>query len=645
MTKPIFLLLLFFFLSVSSFADIKLPNLISDGIVLQRDTEINIWGWAEANERITLNFNSKNYRTRTDKSGKWSIILPQLKAGGPYEMIFKGQNEITIRNIMIGDVWVCSGQSNMTVPMERVKEIYSVEIASADYPEIRQYFIPTITNLNGPAKDLPPGVWKEAIPENIMDFSAIAYFFAKKIYDKHQIPIGILNTAVGGTPIEAWTSEQGFTEFPDILKTIERNKDTAFINSFKQRRPAPAPKTEPADKGLAESPKWYENDYRPKGWHPINIPGYWEDQGVKNLNGVVWYRREIEVPESMLGVPVKLFMGRIIDADFVYVNGQQVGNITYQYPPRRYVIPAGVLKQGKNIIVIRVINNGGKGGFVPDKPYFMTANDQEEVDLKGTWQYKVGEVYKPFNFGRGGGGFGFSAQNQPSALYNAMVAPMINLKIRGFLWYQGESNAGRPEPYRKLLPALITDWRNKWNNQELPFLYVQLANYMDVNYLPEESNWAELRDAQLNTLSVPNTAMAVAIDLGEWNDIHPLNKKDIGERLALGALKLSYGDDIVFSGPIYHSYSLEGNKIVLEFSNIGSGLVSNDNEKLRRFEIAGEDGKFVWAEAKIKGNTVEVWNEEIENPVQVRYAWSDNPRDANLYNKEGLPASPFRTDK
>jgi sialate O-acetylesterase len=341
----------------------------------------------------------------------------------------------------------------------------------------------------------------------------------------------------------------------------------------------------------------------------------------------------------MTGMHAKLMMGRIVDADVVYINGEKVGNITYQYPPRRYEIPAGVLKPGKNIIVIRVTNNSGKGGFVPDKPYFIAANNQE-IDLKGTWQYKVGEVFEPIQLT----GPTFSAQNQPTSLYNAMVAPLVNQKIKGILWYQGETNAWVPEPYKKLLPALIGDWRNKWNDENLPFLYVQLANFMDVDYLPTESSWAELRYAQFLALSVPNTAMTVAIDLGEWNDIHPLNKKDVGERLALGALKLAYHENIVYSGPIYTSHEKQGNKIVLSFSETGSGLISNDGEDLRRFEIAGADGKFVWATAKIVGNKVEVWSDKIENPEKVRYAWCDNPRGANLYNKEGLPASPFQTN-
>ena len=640
MKKILLLLMLIPIGWFSSQAVVKLPRLISDGVVLQRDAKVKLWGWASANEKVTLTFLNKKYSTKADQSGKWLILLPSQKAGGPYEMVFKGQNELKVSNVLFGDVWVCSGQSNMVLPVERVKERYPDEVANANYPEIRNFFIPTLTNLKGPAEDLPAGNWKSANPKDVLSFGAVAYFFAKKIYEKYHVPIGLINSSVGGTPIEAWISEQGYKEFPEQLSIIRRNQRTAYIDSLMSTRPKPVQK-EVADKGLIESPKWYEASYVQKGWRTINVPGYWEDQGVKNLDGVVWYRREVEVPAAMIGTPVKLMLGRIVDADFVYVNGQLVGNTSYQYPPRRYEIPAGVLKAGKNIMVVRVINSSGKGGFVPDKPYFLSANGQE-IDLKGTWQYKVGEVYEPHAFN----GFAFSAQDQPTALYNAMIGPLTNQTIKGFIWYQGETNADHYKAYRKLMPALINDWRNQWGQGPLPFLYVQLANFMDVNYLPEESNWAGLREAQLQALSVPNTAMAVAIDLGEWNDIHPLNKKDLGERLALCAFNLAYSEKgLEYMGPIYQSSKTEGNKITVTFSHTGSGLIASDGEPLSRFEIAGADHKFVWATAKIEGNKVVVWNDQITEPKFVRYAWSDNPIGANLYSKEGLPASPFRTSE
>lgn len=633
------ILLLAIFAVNFSFAAIHLPKLLSNGVVLQRNTTLTLKGKAAPGEKVALNFAGNDHKTQANSKGEWNFELSPQKAGGPYEMVFKGENEITVSNVLLGDVWLCSGQSNMVLPMERVKERYPEEIANADNPEIRHFFIPTTTNLEEPQKELPTGSWKETNPENVLGFSAVAYFFAKKVYEKYEVPIGLINASVGGTPIEAWIGEEGFKNFPDILETIQQNKNEKYVDSLVAASKSTPRKS--ADRGKIKNPKWYEEDYQPKNWYNINIPGYWEDQGVRDLNGVVWYRREIEVPKSMTGIPAKLFMGRIVDADEIYVNGEKVGNITYQYPPRRYDVPAGVLKPGKNTVVIRVTNYGGKGGFVPDKPYYLTANNQK-IDLKGTWKYKVGEAFKPV---KSSGGPNFSTQNQPAALYNAMVAPVINHEIKGILWYQGETNSWNPDNYHELMTALINDLRNKWNDPDLPFLYVQLANFMEVDYLPTESSWAELRYEQLQTLEVPNTAMAVAIDLGEWNDIHPLNKKDVGERLALGAFKVAYDENIVHSGPIYDSYKKEGNQYILSFKNVGSGLVSNDGDELRRFEIAGENGEFVWANAKIDGNKVIVWNNEIENPVQVRYAWADNPRDANLYNKEGLPASPFQTEK
>ncbi|MGB5028517.1 MAG: sialate O-acetylesterase, partial [Chitinophagaceae bacterium] len=461
-----------------------------------------------------------------------------------------------------------------------------------------------------------------------------------KLFERYKVPIGIINASVGGTPIESWTSEQGLKDFSTLTATIQKNKDTAYISAQKNR-PQVNTSRQQSDMGLSGKTKWYELSYIPKGWRNIAIPGYWEDQGIKDLNGVVWYRKEIDVPESMTGKPAKVFLGRIVDADILFINGKQVGATTYQYPQRRYTVPDDLLKTGKNLVVVKVINTFGKGGFVPDKPYYLFAGN-DTIDLKGYWQYKVGEVFIPRS---NAGGGGIAAQNQPAALYNAMISPVTNFTIKGFLWYQGESNAGRPEEYAKLQPAQIIDWRNKWKQGELPFLYAQLPGFMDYNYLPAESQWATLRESQLKSLSVPNTGMAVTIDLGEWNDIHPDNKKDVGERLALLAEKIAYGENIVYSGPLFESSKIESNKIIITFKNTGSGLTSNDGEELSEFAIAGADKKFFWAKAKIEGDKIIVWNEEIKDPVYVRYAWADNPVNPNLYNKEGLPASPFRTDQ
>lgn len=638
-----FSIVLFFALLTALHSDsqVKLPTIVRDSMILQRDTKVNVWGWASAGEKIVINFNGKTYKTKTDGSGKWLIKLVPMKAGGPYTMNIKGKNKITLNDILIGDVWFCSGQSNMVHQLNIHDVTYAKDIAEANFPEIRQFWIPTLTSLEGPKNNLPTGNWEPAIGERVRPFSAIAFFFARKLYEKYHVPIGIINASVGGTPIEAWTSEEGFKEFADIIKTVEKNKDTAYINSFRRGGFGNRPPAKPQDKGITGPLPWYDINYVPKGWNNIAIPGYWEDQGIKDLNGTVWYRKEIDVPASMTGKPAKVFLGRIVDADVLYINGKQVGNTTYQYPQRRYNVPADLLRTGKNIFVVKVTNNFGKGGFVPDKPYCLFAGN-DTIDLKGYWQYKVGEVFVPRSGGFGGGGI--NAQNQPTALYNAMVAPEVNYTIKGFCWYQGESNAGRPEEYAKLQPALISDWRNKWQQGELPFLYVQLPNFMDYNYLPSESNWAVLRESQLKSLSVPNTAMAVAIDLGEWNDIHPDNKKAVGDRLALAALKLAYNEDVVYSGPLYQSSAIEGNKIVISFSHIDGGLITNDDEEPAEFAIAGSDKKFVWAKTKIEGDKVVVWNDDIKEPKYVRYAWADNPVNPNLYNKAGLPASPFRTD-
>lgn len=628
-----------FFYSVQ--AQVRLPRLVRDSMVLQRDAAINIWGWASPKEKVKIRFHKKNHTTVTGADGKWMIQLPPMKAGGPYNMEIIASNTIALHNILIGDVWLCSGQSNMVHQMELHSITYAKDIEQANYPEIRQFWLPTLSDLNGPHDDLPTGFWKWANPQDVKQFSVVAYFFARTLYEKYRVPIGIINSSVGGPPVEAWTSEEGLREFPGITATIQKNKDSGYVNSTNRKAMAANAMPEPDDKGLTGPVRWYDTNYIPTNWRHINIPGYWEDQGIKNLDGIVWYRKEINIAASMTGINAKVFLGRIVDADVLYINGQKVGNTTYQYPQRRYAVPAGLLKPGKNIFVVKVINHSGKGGFVPDKPYCLITGT-DTLDLKGTWQYKVADVFipKPGPLHRG-----IAAQDQPTALYNAMIAPLVNYKVKGMLWYQGEGNINRPEGYEKLLPALIADWRNKWKQPDAPFLFVQLPNFGDMSYLPTESSWARLRESQLKTLSVPNTAMAVTIDLGEWNELHPDNKKDIGLRLALAAKKIVYKEDIVYSGPVYKSSVIEGNKIILTFDHTGSGLTTSDGEAPGEFAIAGADKKFVWAKAVIDGNTIIVSTDSVQNPLFVRYAWADNPVNPNLYNKEGLPASPFRTDK
>lgn len=648
--KLSFVLLMLVFMGTAIFAEVRLPSVVGNNMVLQRNEVVKVWGWANPGEKVTVSFRKKTHSARADSDGKWMVKLAPMKEGGPYSMEIKGENKIVLENILIGDVWVCSGQSNMTHYLGRHAERYAKEIAEANMPEIRQFYVPTKAVISGPLNDVPNLKWVAATPETVLDFTVIGYFFAKKLYDKYRVPMGIINTSVGGTIIEAWMSEEGFKEFPNILEKVKQNKDTAYVNRINREASqqrggsnSNIPKGEP-DKGIAE--KWFVTDHEPLNWKRINIPGYWEDQGVRNLDGVVWYRKVINVPQSMTGKKATVKLGRIVNADELYINGKKVGNTTYEYPQRKYEIEAGILKHGENLFVIRVTNNGGKGGFVPDKPYYLLAGG-DTIDLKGDWHYKVGQAFIQNRPSGGSGGpmvRSISAQDSPTGLYNAMIAPYTNFAVRGFLWYQGESNAGNPETYAKYLPALINDWRSQWQQGNLTFLIAQLPNFMDVDYLPAESNWAKMREVQLETaLNKANTGLGINIDLGEWNDIHPENKKPVGDRLALQAMQIAYGDNkVVSSGPMRKTARLEGQKVVVSFNHVGGGLVSGNGEALAHFALAADDGKYEWANAEIRGNEVVVWSENITNPKFVRYAWADNPDFANLYNKEGLPASPFQ---
>lgn len=634
------LFIFFSICTVALHAQIRLPRLVSDSMVLQRDTPVKIWGWASAGEAVTISFNKKTYHATTDASGKWQTVLAATKAGGPYTMEISGSNKLLLKDILMGDVWVCSGQSNMELPMSRVIDRYPNEIATANNAKIRLFNAPKTYSFTDANTDFNAGSWITTTPQSILNFTAVGYFFAKSLYEKYHVPIGLINVSLGGSPAEAWLSEDALQEFPAYLQTANKYKDGNLVKQTMQSDAAASndwyTKLWQSDKGMQETVKWYEPNYNSSNWATMNIPGLWDDQGLKNTLGVVWFRKEVDIPASMLNKPVLLRLGTIIDRDSVYVNGKFVGTTGYQYPPRKYTIPAGILHEGKNNITIRVINYAGKGGFTKEKPYKLIA-DNDVVDISGKWQYQLGTTAQPIP-----GSTTF--QYQPEGLYNGMIAPLLNYRIKGVIWFQGESNTGRAGEYTKLFSKVITTWREKWQQGNFPFLFVQLANYMEAKKQPSESGWAALRDAQRRTLAVPNTAMAVTIDIGEWNDLHPLNKQDVGKRLALAAQRLAYNDKkIVYSGPLYESMQTEGNKIILTFSNTGSGLIAKDGKPLAQFAIAGSDQKFVWANAVIENNKVVVSAPGIEHPVVVRYAWADNPEGANLYNKEGLPASPFTT--
>jgi sialate O-acetylesterase len=639
LSKLVFISLFFIYISV--FSQVKLPRLISDGMVLQRDAKVKIWGWSAANEKISINFKEKIYHTSANEKGEWSIILTGLKPGGPFSMTITASNTITIKDIMVGDVWLCSGQSNIELPMKRVSPIYEAEIADSENPNIRHFVVPQKYNFNTPEKDIESGSWQTASPNHVLNFSAVAYFFAKELFEKNHIPIGLINASLGGSPIESWISEEAIKSFPVPYEEAQRFKDPALIKQIESqdriRINTWYGKLWKSDEGYKDPLQpWYTPDLNTSGWATMKLPGYWKDGELGSINGSVWFRKEINIPASMAGKPAKLILGRIIDADSAFLNGVFVGTISYQYPPRRYDVPAGVLREGKNNLTVRVISNIGNGGFVLDKRYQLFSG-KDTVDLTGEWKYRLGAKMDPLESET-------FIRWKPVGLYNAMISPLHNYAIKGALWYQGESNAGRYTEYLKLLPALVKDWRKRWDQGDFPFLYVQLPNYGDAKNQPSEGGWASFRESQLKSLSIPKTAMVVTIDIGEWNDIHPINKKDVGKRLAIAAQRVAYGNkNIVYSGPLYQSMEIKGNKIILSFTNTGSGLTSKDGE-LKHFAVKGADNKFVWAKAKIENNKVVVWCEDVPNPVAVRYAWADNPAGANLYNKEGLPASPFRTD-
>jgi len=626
-----FLFCLFFTAQlVCSYATVKLPRLISDGMVLQRGEVIRVWGWADPGETIRLKFKNKDYKTVCKASSVWTIELPAMAPGGPFRMDIQGDNLITISNILIGDVWVCSGQSNMELPMSRLKDKYAAVIKNATDPNIRQFNIKTAYNFHGIQSDLGSGTWVSADPVSVLDFTGVGYFFARDLYQKYHVPIGLIKASVGGSPAEAWLSESALKSFPKQLALYQKYQDDAVIDQIKKKDEETANtwnnRLKNNDRGLEGG--------EISDWKNTVVPGF----RAEHLSGVLWYRKEVDLPEAMDGKAGRLLLGTIVDRDETYINGQLVGSTGYQYPPRKYDVPAGILKKGKNTIVVRVIAENGKVGFTTDKPYELVVG-QERIDLKGAWQCKVGYASDPMPGGQ------TTFQYQPGGLFNAMISPLLRYAVKGVIWYQGESNTGNPGAYEVLFKDLIQDWRVQWQKKDLPFLYVQLASFMPSKPQPSESNWAEVREAQLKTLELPNTGMAVATDIGEWNDIHPLNKEDVGKRLSLAAQRIAYHDTrLVYSGPLYQSMKRSGQKIVLSFTSAGRGLVAKGGGELKGFSVAGKDGKFVWAKARITGKQVEVWDDTIHEPAAVRYAWADNPEGANLYNKEGLPASAFRTD-
>jgi sialate O-acetylesterase len=621
----------------TSFSQVRLPRLISNGMVLQRDVPIKIWGWAANNETISIDFINVNYQVQANSTGNWELQLPILSTGGPYSMTLTASNSITINDILIGDVWICSGQSNMALTMSNVASTYPTDISNSTNDKIRNFNVPREYEFTSPRTNLSSGYWMKANPTTVLQFSAAAYFFAKELYTRNPtVPIGLLHSSQGSTPIDVWMSEKSLKNFPETIAEIQLLKNPTYVNNIIQNDITLENdwNTTLKNNDLGVKNNWQSNATDTSTWSDITV-GFTK----KNI-GSVWYKRDVTVSSETAANLSVLQLGILIEADSTYVNGKLVGHTNGQYAIRKYAIPANTFVTGKNTITVRLVNNILTGGFTGST--FQLIGTNETIDLKGIWKTKVGYVMSalpaPVNF-----------MQKPTALYNSMIEPLKNYTIKGAIWYQGEGNSGKPTLYSIYSRSMIEDWRSLFNNPTMPFLYVQLPNYQAAIANPVESNWALLRESQLKTLAVPFTGMATTIDVGDASNIHPVYKKPVGTRLALAAQRVAYNNQqIVSYGPMYESMKIVGNTIELTFNTLGSLMKFKSTGTPvgthTNFAIAGSNKAFSWAQARIEGNKVIVWNDAIPNPVAVRYAWGQNPAGEKLFNTEDLPASPFRTD-
>lgn len=637
-----------------SSSGLKLPPLFGDHMVIQRNRDIPVWGWAKPGESITVEICGKKKTSKADEKGEWIVRLKPLPAGGPYELVISGSKTLKFQDVLIGEVWVCSGQSNMDMTVDSAwGKVLNAEkeVAEANYPQIR-FFNTRHTFRGSPLRDFESdGGWMPCLPETTKDFSATAYFFGRHIYKELNVPVGVIRAAWGGTPIESWMNLSALKDIPAFAYRLENiDEILSSLDNYKTRYPELQErwksKFQEKEPGFQSQIKWFETSLETKDWEEMILPRLWDSiKDLGSFDGVVWFRREFELPDDYADNKSILHLGTIDDEDVTWINGKRIGEKNLFFASRDYNIPEGVLKTGKNVVTVMILDTGGHGGFSGEadkmKLEVATGNESQFFSLAGKWKYKVGCNLKnlpprpiPAEF----------VQLTPSVLYNGMIAPLIPYGIQGVIWYQGESNAARAFEYRILFPAMIQSWRKNWGQGDFPFLFVQIANFGVVPTEPVENDWAELREAQLMTLSTPQTGMAVIIDIGESNNIHPGNKQDVGYRLGLAAQAIAYGEKIVYSGPIYRkdSMKIEGNKIRLYFDHVGSGLMAKNGE-LQGFAVAGKDKKFVWAKAVIKGDSLLVWSEKVSHPASVRYGWAASPV-CNLYNREELPASPFRTD-
>ena len=619
-------------------AQLRTSRLIGDGMVMQRSMRVPVWGWASAGDKVAVTFDGTPYTATADANGNWKVVLPPMKAGGPHAMTIVSKGEqLRVADILVGDVWVCSGQSNMEWDVANARDA-AREIAAANDTQIRQFKVPLTWSWT-PEADLAGGTWVRADSAHVGEFTAVGYFFARELRKTVKVPIGLLNTSWGGSRIEPWMSPRALgMDSASIAKVMadENESQRKTVATLK----AKIGETPERDPGLVDGVAvWADPALDDGAWSTIPVPSLWEEAGYEGMDGIAWYRTSFNLTADEARQGVTIGLGMIDDSDESWVNGHRVGGMQGAWNvQRRYDVPASALVAGRNVLAVRVEDTGGGGGMYGerDSVYFSAAGVRRP--LAGQWKFKVGSISLSLS----------GHMNQvPTVLWNRMIHPLLPYPIKGALWYQGESNANPNEAYtyRTQFASMIDDWRKSWNVGTFPFLWVQLANYMATDSVPNPSSaWAMLRESQTATLKVPKTGEAVIIDIGETNDIHPRNKQDVGKRLALVARKVAYGDaNVVAEGPTFRRLTIANGRATLAFAN-AVGLHTRDGGPPKGFAIAGADRHFVWANAAIAGNRVVVWSDKVRTPVAVRYAWGDNPLDANLYNGAGLPAGPFRTD-
>jgi sialate O-acetylesterase len=641
----------------ASRAEVQLPALVGSGMVLQRDAKIRIWGWADPREEVRIDFQGKHVKVSADQTGRWSTSLGPYPAGGPYDMTVAGRNSLTLQDILVGDVWLASGQSNMEWPIKGVRgeiDNADVEIAGANFPRIRLFRVEQKTAPK-PESQTASKAWHAVTPDRVADFSAVAYLFGRELHQRYHVPIGLIQAAWGGTAAEAWMSESALRGFPDFQEPIKALASASASGRaehelYAQQKADWYRNHALDDRGRAAGiDVWAAPDFDASRWPTLALPRRRVDCGEDfgGYSGVVWFRRTINVPPDQLGKPMLLKLGNLVQQDVTFLNGHKIGESQGFGTPRRYVVPARHVVAGENTLVVRLtgINEPSFSctAMVGPAEQMSAEIGAKKIALDGTWSYMPGPDLGDYPKAKSTMLAANPSPNTPTALYNGMISPIVPMRIKGVIWYQGEANADRPVQYRTLFPTLIEDWRRQWGYQ-FPFLFVQLAGFGANKPEPADYQSAELREAQGMTLSLSATGMATAIDLGNEQDIHPTNKQDVARRLALAAAKIAYGEDVVFSGPTYQSMYVEGNRARIKFSNLGSGLSIKDNYGyVRGFEIAASDGRFRWAQAEVDGQDILVFNKGVSAPIAVRYSWRNTP-DGNVYNKEGLPVIPFRTD-